>query len=232
MTLSIKMEKKHGFFKQKKIWNSTGTATCPRTSTVKTSLNITSEVLINVGLFESNEKGDIFPKRNSRIPAKAGKKYTVDEVLKTTLKKHSDSDQLFWTSGDYVLCYPDQKVVEFIPGTTESFTVEKYKEELLSKHCSKMDLFLCNISVCGNSSNIKNSKSNARIRTQWEWAIRMRRKKKMIYWIIIDRHLNLELLVPLDYHQETSFLVALLVLLVYQILRSPGFLDLFHKLAY
>ena len=95
MTLSIKMEKKHGFFKQKKIWNSTGTATCPRTSTVKTSLNITSEVLINVGLFESNEKGDIFPKRNSRIPAKAGKKYTVDEVLKTTLKKHSDSDQLF-----------------------------------------------------------------------------------------------------------------------------------------
>ena len=24
-----------------------------------------------------------------------------------------------------------------------------------------MDLFLCNISVCGNSSNIKNSKSNA-----------------------------------------------------------------------
>ena len=63
-------------------------------------------------------------------------------------------------------------------------------------------------------------------------AIRMRKKKKMIYWIIIDRHLNLEFLVPLDYDQETSFLVALLVLLVYQILRSPGFLDLFHKLAY
>ena len=31
-----------------------------------------------------------------------------------------------WT---IVLCYPDQKTAEFIPGTTESFTVEKYKEE-------------------------------------------------------------------------------------------------------
>ena len=81
--------------------------------------------------------------------------------MKTALKKHWDSDQLFWTSVDYVLYYPDQKIVEFIPGTTESFTVEKYKKELVSKHCSKMDLFLCNIGVCGNSSNIKNSKSNA-----------------------------------------------------------------------
>ena len=117
--------------------------------------------MINVGLFESDDQGDIFPKRGSRISVKVGKQYTAEEVLETALKKHSDNDQFFCSLDDYVLCYPDQKIVEFIPGTTERFTVEKYKEEFLSKPYSKMDLFLCNISVYGNCSNMKNSKSNA-----------------------------------------------------------------------
>ena len=155
-----KGKERHGFLKQKKIQNSSGTATCTRTSKVKASPNICSEVLINVGLFESNEEGDIFPKRGSRIPVKFGKQYTTEEVLQIALKKHADNDQFFCSLDDYVLCYPDQKIVEFIPGTTESFTVEKCKEEFLSKPHSEMDLFLCNISVYGNCSNMKNSKSN------------------------------------------------------------------------
>ena len=142
-----KGKERHGFFKQKKVRNSSGTATCPRTSKVKASSNIRSEVLINVGLFESNDEGDIFPERGSRIPVKVGKQYTAEEVLKTALNKHADNDQFFCSLEDYVLCYPDQKLVDFIPGATESFTVEKYKEEFLSKPYSKIDLFLCNISV-------------------------------------------------------------------------------------
>ena len=67
--------------------------------------------------------------------------------MKTALKKHADGDQFFCSLNDYVLCYPDQKLVQFIPGISESFIVEKYKEEFLSKPYSKMDLFLCNISV-------------------------------------------------------------------------------------
>ena len=126
---------------QKKIRNSSGTATCTRMSKVKASPNICSEVLINLGLFESNDAGDIFLKKGSRMPVKVGKQYTAEEVLKTALKKHADNNQFFWFLDDYILCYPDQKVVEFILGTTESFTVEKYKEEFLSKPYSKMDLF-------------------------------------------------------------------------------------------
>ena len=80
--------------------------------------------------------------------------------MKTALKKHADDDQFFCSLNDYVLCYPDQKLVQFIPGISESFIVEKYKEEFLSKPYSKMDLFLCNISVYGKYSNMKNSKSN------------------------------------------------------------------------
>ena len=59
---------------------------------------------------------------------------------------------------DYVLCYPDQKIVEFILGIV--FTVEKYNEEFLSKPYSQMDYFLCNINVYGNWTNMKNSKNN------------------------------------------------------------------------
>ena len=75
--------------------------------------------------------------------------------------KHADDYQFFYCLDDYVLCYPDQKPVEFFPGTNESLTVEKYKEEFLSKLYSKMGLFFCNISVYGNYSNMENSKSNA-----------------------------------------------------------------------
>ena len=51
-----------------------------------------------------------------------------------------------WTIS-YVFCCPDQNVVEFAPGTTESFTAERYKEEFQSKPYSKMDLFLFSVSV-------------------------------------------------------------------------------------
>ena len=101
-------------------------------SKFKASPNICSEVLINLGLFESNGEGDIFPKRGSRIPEYLGKEYTAEEILKTALKKHSDNDQFSCSFDDYFLCYPDQKIIEFVPGTTESFTLEKYEEEFLS----------------------------------------------------------------------------------------------------
>ena len=123
-----KRKDRHGFLKQRKIPNSSGNATCPRKSKIKASRNIHSEVLINVGLFESNDEGDIFPNTDSRVAVKVGKQYTAEEVLKTALKKHSDNDQFFCSLDDYV-----QKIVEFIHVSTESFTVRKYKEEFLSK---------------------------------------------------------------------------------------------------
>ena len=58
----------------------------------------------------------------SRIPIKVGKQYTTEEVLKTALNKHAENDQFFCSLEDFVFFYPNQKVVEFIPGTIESFT--------------------------------------------------------------------------------------------------------------
>ena len=68
-----KGKERHGFPKQKEIRYSSGIAACPRISKVKVSSNIRLETLINACLFKSNNEGDIFPKRGSRIPVKIGK---------------------------------------------------------------------------------------------------------------------------------------------------------------
>ena len=180
-------------------------------------------------MLESNDEGDIFPKRGSRIFVKVGKQYTAEEVLKTALKKHADN-QSFCSLDDYVLCYPDEKVVEFVPGTTESFTVEKYKEEFLSKPYSKMDLFLCNISVYGNCSNIKNSKSNATSNQS---------EKKVEYnilYIMKGIHLNLEFLIQADkcvffsFFKKNIFFFDFVIFIIFSIKSSKfSFFFIFLK---
>lgn len=55
------------------------------------------------------------------------------------MKKHADHDQLFAADVEHVLLYPDQKLVDKVPGTDEEFTVAAYKREL-SKPYSKLDL--------------------------------------------------------------------------------------------
>ena len=104
---------------------------------MNTPLNIRSEVIINVGLIESNDKGIVKIKRGSKMPVKTEKIFTAEDVQKAAIKKHSEIDQYFCHLDEYILCFPDQKVVEYILGTSEVFTVEKYKK-FLSKPYSKV----------------------------------------------------------------------------------------------
>ena len=101
--------------------------------------------MINVVLIETNEKGVVAVKRESRLATKVLKSFGPTEVAHATVRKHADHDHHFCGSDDYVLCYPDQKIVQFIPGNNKEFTVELYKEEI-GKPYSKIDLFLCNVS--------------------------------------------------------------------------------------
>ena len=105
---------------------------------MNTPLNIRSEVIINVGLIESNDKGIVKIKRGSKMPVKTEKIFTAEDVQKAAIKKHSEIDQYFCHLDEYILCFPDQKVVEYILGTSEVFTVAKYKK-FLSKPYSKVD---------------------------------------------------------------------------------------------
>ena len=101
--------------------------------------------MINVVLIETNEKRVVAVKRESRLATKVLKSFGPTEVAHATVRKHADHDHYFCGSDDYVLCYPDQKIVQFIPGSNKEFTVELYKEEI-GKPYSKIDLFLCNVS--------------------------------------------------------------------------------------
>ena len=65
-------------------------------------------------------------------------------MLKAALLKHSNHDQYFCAEEEYVLLYPDHKIVVKVPGSEEDFTVLKYKKEL-SKPFNRCDLFVCKL---------------------------------------------------------------------------------------
>ena len=98
-------------------------------------------------MIESSDKSDynLGPIRGIRLPVKVQKIFTAPEVLSAGILKHSNHDQLFCSSEDYLLLYPDQKVATNIPESEQLFTVEKYKTKL-AKPYSKLDLYLCRTS--------------------------------------------------------------------------------------
>ena len=102
--------------------------------------NLGSEVLINVGLIETNKQVMVTIKRGSGLATKVLKSFGPTEVARAAVRKHADHGQFFCGSDDYILCYHDQKMVQFIPGSNMEFTIKLYKEEL-DKPYSKTDLF-------------------------------------------------------------------------------------------
>ncbi|KAK3736371.1 hypothetical protein QZH41_006146 [Actinostola sp. cb2023] len=93
-----------------------------------------------------DEEGELVKARGSRLPLKVGKELNAKQVLDAAVKKHSDHDQFFSEDDNYVLIYPDQKIVEKVPGTNEEFAVANYKKEL-AKPYSKCDLYICKASA-------------------------------------------------------------------------------------
>lgn len=76
--------------------------------------------------------------RGSKIPLKV----CSEQTLTAAVKNHADHDQFFSAAEDYVLLYPNQKLVKYVPSTNEDFSVAGYIKKL-SKPYSKLDLSLC-----------------------------------------------------------------------------------------
>ena len=68
------------------------------------------------------------------------------------MEKHSSLDQYFYASEEYILLYPDWKVVDKIPSSDEVFTVQKYKE-FLKEPYDRFALYLCQEIDFTNSCN-------------------------------------------------------------------------------
>ena len=100
-------------------------------------------VTIQVGIISGDEKDEtLHIIRGSRLPIKIPKNAGSQEILEKSIEKHSNHDQFFCGVEDWSLLYPDQKKVEYIPGTNIPFTLQQYKEDL-GKPFSKIDLYLC-----------------------------------------------------------------------------------------
>ena len=67
--------------------------------------------MINVVLIETNEKSVVEIKRGNRLATKVLKAFGPTEVAHAAVRKHADHEQFFWVPDDYVLCFPDQKIV-------------------------------------------------------------------------------------------------------------------------
>ena len=102
---------------------------------------VDTSVIIEVGIMDMS-KGNLEPVRGSRLLVKVGKDMNQEEICQLAIKEHCDHDQFFTNLEQYVLLYPDKKLVYQVPGTTEMFTLAKYKTELC-KPFSKLMLFLC-----------------------------------------------------------------------------------------
>ena len=109
-----------------------------------------SRVTINIGIIRENDHGILAATRGSKLPVLVNKDSTANQVLVAAITKHSNHDQYFCAAEEYVLLYPDQKVVVKVPGSEEHFTVAKYKKEL-AKPYNRCDLYLCKLSDISTS---------------------------------------------------------------------------------
>ena len=96
--------------------------------------------LIHVGLMKE-ERGNLSIVRGSKLPVEVCFNFNSAQVLSDAIKKHADFDQYFCALEDYVLLYPDQKVVDTVPGSLEEFSVSSYKAAL-AKPYSRLDFYI------------------------------------------------------------------------------------------
>ena len=95
---------------------------------------------VEIGIMDTS-KGSLEPVRGSKLPV-SWKRYDGWRSSCFGLKTHSDYDQFFSGLENYVLLYPDSKLVYHIPSTEKPFTVAKHKKEL-GKPYSKISFYLC-----------------------------------------------------------------------------------------
>lgn len=117
------------------------------------------EVHINVGLMEF-ERGEAKPVRGKTFPVKLSINMGYDEVFERSLKKWKDYDRTFSRDRGYILVYPDGRSARTIPGSSEEFTLQKYKEGL-GKSYARIAMYLCPV------TEIKAKENETKPITSW-----------------------------------------------------------------
>ena len=115
-----------------------------KTSKLKVSTPLTKPkklVTINVGILTFDGRQNLKRVRGAWASIAIEPEADATRVLNIANGNNAGMDQYFCEFEEYVLLYPDMKVCNFLPGSNESFTVEKYID-FLNKPYSKINLFV------------------------------------------------------------------------------------------
>ena len=116
------------------------------------------EVKIPIGVMEE-ANGHLKKMKGRTLPLMVPTNITAGELLKAATAKHGRHFKQFNPQESYFLLYPDQSVVSTLPGSSEPFVLNQYKEEL-GKPFSKLYLWLCSTSDMENLTGDSDSDSS------------------------------------------------------------------------
>ncbi|XP_044178827.1 uncharacterized protein LOC122960586 [Acropora millepora] len=104
--------------------------------------NNESEVTIHIGLIRLKEE-ELKVIRGTTLPLKVLPSIGAEELRKGADKiVRFNSDLSLYGATSFALLYPDRTEVKCLPGGTEPFTLQRYKEEL-GKSYNRITLYLC-----------------------------------------------------------------------------------------
>ena len=100
-------------------------------------------VKVQVGLVSGNDnEGHLKKVKGRTIPVLLNTNADAATLLTTAVEKHARHFRQFNKSLDYVVLYSDMTVMDFLPGSSTPFTLERYKSDLLKPY-SKLQFWLC-----------------------------------------------------------------------------------------
>ena len=115
------------------------------------------EVKIQIGVVEE-ANGRLKKVKGRTLPLLVPTNITAGELLKAATAKHRWHFKQFNQQESYFLLYPDQTVVNTLPGSADPFLLNQYKEEL-GKPFSKLYFWLCSTSDTENLNGDSDSDS-------------------------------------------------------------------------
>ena len=100
-----------------------------------------NEVTIQIGLIRLKD-GELKVIRGSTLPLKVTETIGASELLQKGSEKMVKFNKDLASGGGFTLLYPDRTEVKNLPGSTEAFTLNRYREEL-GKPYARITLYIC-----------------------------------------------------------------------------------------
>lgn len=118
--------------------------TLPPSSSKSKKPKSVGKVKIQIGLKHYKEDESLKPLKGRTLPLTVDSDINASALLNQAVTKHSKHFKTFNCDVDYHLLYPDNTIVQYLRSSRDTFTLEKYKEEL-GKPYSKIYLYLCSV---------------------------------------------------------------------------------------